>query len=320
LILDLSTLTDDTLVTPNESFFIRTAYPDQLRPSSPWQISVRGLVERPTRLALADLVQHEQQMGVHLLECSGNGRHRQFGLMSAAEWSGIPVTRVLERLELRRSAARILISGFDGHSKPYRGSRAGASWIFTFAELEDQGAFLATRMNGTPLPKDHGEPVRLIVPGWYGCTCIKWVDEVAIVDDTEPATSQMKEFASRTHQDRVPKLARDFKPAAIDQAAMPIRVEKWLVGGDVEYRVIGILWGGARPTKELAIRFNPDTLYVPGEEYDHRQNATWTLWSHLWKPPAPGRYRIELRVDDPKIRTRRLDRGFYARSVELTEA
>ncbi len=147
-------------------------------------------------------------MGAHLLECSGNGRHRRFGLMSAAEWSGVQLSTLLERLEMARTATRVLVSGFDGHSGPHSGSRAGASWVFTFAELETQGAFLATRMNGAPLPKHHGQPVRLIMPGWYGCTCIK---------------------------------------------------------------------GSER-----------------------------------------GRYRIELRVNDPRIRTRRLDRGFYARTVELT--
>jgi len=176
-------------------------------------------------------------------------------------------------------------------------------------------------MNGAPLPRHHGQPVRLIVPGWYACTCIKWVNEIRLVDESEPATGQMREFASRTHQDGTPKLARDFQPAAMDQAAMPIRVEKWRVDGGLEYRVVGILWGGSEPTEALEIRFKSGIFggpYVPVETYDHRQNWTWTLWSHTWKPQEGGRYRIELRVNDPQIRTRRLDRGFYARTAELT--
>ena len=320
LVLDLSTLAEDTLTTSNENFFIRTAFPDQLRESSRWQIAVSGLVERAARVSIEDILAEEEPMGAHLLECSGNGRHRQFSLMSAAEWSGVGVSNLLERLEIAGAATRVLVSGFDGHSSPYRGSREGASWVFTFAELEAQGAFLATRMNGAPLPKHHGQPVRLIMPGWYGCTCIKWVDEIRLVDESEPATGQMKEFASRTHQDGTPELARDFQPAAMDQAALPVRVEKWRVDGGLEYRVVGILWGGNEATNALEIRFKSGIFgapYVPVGAYDHRQNRTWTLRSHTWKPQAPGRYRIELRVKDPEIRTRRLDRGFYARSVEL---
>jgi DMSO/TMAO reductase YedYZ molybdopterin-dependent catalytic subunit len=92
--------------------------------------------------------------------------------------------------------------------------------VFSFDDLERSGAFLATHMSGEPLSLDHGAPVRLIVPGWYGCACIKWVNEPRYVGVEEPATSQMTEFASRTHQDGAPELARDFLPAEIDVAAM----------------------------------------------------------------------------------------------------
>ena len=179
-----------------------------------------------------------------MLECSGNARNGHFGLLSSAEWHGIPLSRVLERLSIRSEATRVSIAGFDDHSEPSSGnSTPGASWIFSFDELASTGAFLATRMNGEPLPADHGAPVRLFVPGYYGCTCIKWVNEIALVDDSAPATSQMVEFASRTHQDGTPSLARDYQPALMDQAAMPVRVEKWLADGRVSYRIVGISVG-----------------------------------------------------------------------------
>jgi hypothetical protein len=79
--------------------------------------------------------------------------------------------------------------------------------------------------------------------------------------------------------------------------------------------VVGIVWGGTRPTKALLIRFRPDMAYVPVERYDHQTNATWTLWTHTWRPQAPGRYLIQLSSADPGLRTRRLDRGYYARRV-----
>ncbi len=321
LLLDLSTLTEDSLTTSNENFFIRTAFPDQLQEISPWEISVSGLVERPARISLEDILAEEESMGAHLLECAGNGRHRRFGLMSAAEWSGVRLSTLLERLEIARTATRVLVSGFDGHSGPHSGSRAGASWVFTFAELEAQEAFLATRMNGAPLPKHHGQPVRLIMPGWYGCTCIKWVNEIRLVDgESELATGQMREFASRTHQRGVPRLARDYRSASADQAAMPIRIEQWRIDGAMRYRIVGILWGGHKIIDRLTLRFNPGESFVPVDVCPAmKHNQPWTLWSHVWDPPGPGRYKMRARIDNWTIPTRRLDQGWYDREVEISE-
>ncbi len=113
-------------------------------------------------------------------------------------------------------------------------------------------------MNGQPLTPDHGAPVRLVVPGWYGCAWIKWVNEIRWVTDDEPATSQMREFAGRTHQEGQPALARDYRRRrAIDTAAMPMRVEQRRVDGATEYRVVGIVWGGTAPVDRLVIALRP---------------------------------------------------------------
>ena len=315
LTLDLASLTPQTLITPNDDFFIRTCEPDQLDPRTSWKIAVHGLVKTPKELALDDLQPHVESQGTHLMECSGNTPRVNFGLISAANWTGISLAKVLARVEPLPKAERVLISGFDKHSAPSARSTPGASWIFTREQLETSGAFLATEMNGEPLPRNHGYPIRMVVPGWYGCTCIKWVDEIAFVADAEPSTSQMLEFAQRTHQQGAPKLARDFQPATIDLAAMPVRVEQWLNEGQLYYRVVGILWGGNRRTDKLVIRFNPDLAYERVESYDHQTNSTWTLWEHPWNPKAPGRYQIQLKVNDPTIRTRRLDMKYYLRTV-----
>jgi hypothetical protein len=175
-------------------------------------------------------------------------------------------------------------------------------------------------MNGAPLPRDHGSPVRLIVPGWYGCACIKWVDRVDLVPDDAAATPQMIEFARRTHQQGQPALAREFTPAVIDAAAMPVRVEKWTAAGRIVYRIVGIVWGGSKPTNALQIRFKSIQPWVAVDDCPMPATSTnWALWSHVWRPEAPGRYEIVLRVNDPAVRTRRLDIFFYTREVQIEE-
>ena len=315
---DLSVLTPEHLVTPIDKFYVRTSASELLQKEGPWTIQVGGLVQEPVKLALNDLKSGAKPMGLHLMECSGNARATRFALLSVADWVGAPIAEVLaDRVKARSSS--VMVSGFDEYPAKSATSIAGADWIFALAELKAAKAFLATEMNGESLTRDHGAPVRLLVPGWYGCTCIKWVNAITFVDENAAATSQMQEFAARTHQQGVPKLARDYRPATIDQAAMPTRVEKWLVDGKIKYRVAGILWGGSRPVKVLEIRFNPEEEYVRVDHFSQASNDPWSFWSHAWTPRAMGTYMIWMRVTDPVVETKRLDSGHYVRSVEVTE-
>ena len=175
--------------------------------------------------------------------------------MSAGHWGGVPLADVLDKQELSGDGL-ILVEGHDTHKAlPETTSQAGCSWIFTRAQIEKAGAFLATEMNGVPLPRDHGAPVRLLVPGWYGCTGAKWVQKIALLPKDAKPTKQMREYASRTHQRR-PKLARDYLPAEIDTAAPPIRVEEWEKDGNRTLHIVGIVWGGDRPVKGLLIHIS----------------------------------------------------------------
>jgi DMSO/TMAO reductase YedYZ molybdopterin-dependent catalytic subunit len=215
----------------------------------------------------------------------------------------------------------VRVSGLDAHPGRSRTSLPGASWIFSLAEIERFRPFLATSMNGAPLAPVHGAPVRLVMPRWYGCASIKWVTDIEFVDDSAPSTPHMREFARRTHQDGIPELAAGFKPASIDQAAMPVRVEKWRVaGGGIRYRVVGISWGGDRITDSFEIGLGRDEAFVPLKICPPpATNDTWNLWSHPWSPKAPGYYQILLRVADRSISTRRLDLYFYIRGLQVDE-
>jgi DMSO/TMAO reductase YedYZ molybdopterin-dependent catalytic subunit len=307
-----------SLVTPNDRFFVRTAVPSTLPGTASWTIRVGGLVHAPVDLPLPALEPLAGPGGRYLIECSGNADQTNYGLMSAADWEGVPLGAVLDRVRPSTSAYRVLVSGVDEEAARPITSVPGASWIFSRDDL--QHALLAVRMNGAPLPRDHGVPVRLVVPGWYGCACIKWVDRVELVADDAPATTQMREFAARTHQSAGASLARDFIPAVIDTAAMPVRVEKWLVDGRLTYRLTGIIWGGVRPTNALSIRFRSGLPWAKVDDCPlPASTLTWSPWTHTWRPEAPGRYQIVLRVDDPALRTRRLDLFFYVREIEIDE-
>jgi hypothetical protein len=214
----------------------------------------------------------------------------------------------------------VLVSGFDHIGQNSQRSIVGASWVYPLASLDKLGAFLAIKMNGVPLPDDHGKPVRMVVPGWYGCTWIKWVNEIRLVGPDEPATSQMVEFAARTHQSEPHKLATDYSPADIQTAATPVRVEKRKTPSGIEYRIVGIVWGGSKPIDRLQIRIGKDTAFVPFSICPAPKTHTmWSLWEYRWKPTAPGIYDIALEAADPSVPQRRLKTGYYVRQVKIDE-
>ncbi len=316
---DLSELAGANQITPTERFYLRTRASKLLPEAKSWRVRIDGLVAATSSMPIENLRRDARTVGVHLMECAGNIGFARFGMISAAEWRGVPLAALLENIKAKKEATHVLVSAFDEYEIKSATSVPGASWVFSREELGATGAFLATEMNGRALTLDHGAPVRLVVPGWYGCTCIKWVDTITLVDGSTEATSQMKEYAARTQQSGVPALAREYQPAMIEQAAMPIRVEKWLISGKIKYRVVGIAWGGSRPVKVLEIRFNPEEDYVRVDQFEQRRNDPWTLWSHAWSPSAPGTYSIRLAVREPAVRARRLDSGYYVRTVDITE-
>ncbi len=312
---DLSLLTPETLITSNERFYIRTRCPTALDLSLPWSIEVGGASGEIEERPVETVISASRSMGVHLLECSGNGG--SFGLLSAAEWSGVPLAEFLALEGVQPPTEHLLISGFDEHPETTDPRVLGANWIYRWQDLIDAGAFLATGMNGVPLPPDHGYPVRLVVPGWYGCTCIKWVNEIRFVGPDELSTAHMREFAGRTEQSTAHERAADYAAALIDLTAVPIRVEQWQLEGEPFYRLVGVLWGGRQLTEDLRIELGADTEAVPVDYFSHEDYRTWSLWSHIWRPASAGVHQLRMQVGESEIRTRRLDRGFYRQRVEI---
>ncbi len=332
MVTDLSLLEPGKLITANDLAYIRTEIPAAAAAhTGPWTLATSGLLAKDGELNLDVIARQSKGMGPHLFECSGNANPSNFGLMSVAEWDGIPLAGIVAGLKPTKEATGVLVSGFDHIGQVSQRSIVGASWVFPLASLDKLGACLAVRMNGEPVPADHGKPVRLVVPGWYGCTWIKWVNEIRLVGPDEPATTQMVEFANRTHQAEPYKLAKDYTPADIQTAATPVRVEKRRTPAGIEYRIVGIVWGGTKAVDRLAIRLQPASGKPQGtvdmstgfEPFTvcptPKTHAMWSLWEYRWKPTAPGTYDIALKVADPSVPQRRLETGYYMRQVTVAE-
>src|SRR5438034_1703677 len=180
------------VVMPNGPFYVRNHFqiPD-LDPST-WRLDVRGLVQRPLSLSLQDLHNMPSQTLVVTLECAGNGRSlltpavdgEQWGLgaVSTAEWTGVPLREVLDRASINPSGREVVFQGADGGRVEGRAGMVHFERSLRLDDARGSEILLAYAMNGEPLPIQHGFPLRVIVPGWYGVASVKWLTEIEVID------------------------------------------------------------------------------------------------------------------------------------------
>ncbi len=242
--------------------------PPTFRRTDAWTLRIGGHVAAPSRaFASAISTPTSGRPSAYLIECSGNADQTNYGLMSTADWEGVPLPAVLDRVRPAAGASRVLVSGVDDDTRTWRTSVPGASWIFTRDELAARDARRSHERRAADARS------RLSRPAHRAGLVRLQLHQVGRSHRSRRQTRRRRrrrcrEFAARTHQPTEqmragePALARDFIPAVIDTAAMPVRVEKWLAGGRIEYRIAGIIWGGSKPTNALSIRFRASEPWV----------------------------------------------------------
>jgi sulfite oxidase len=176
------------------AWYATTAAPD--RPD--WSIRIDGLVQRPRTVAVADLAKMDQVKRVSVLQCAGNGRSYyaakekvaggqwKHGGLGNVEWEGVPLRPFLEDQKVvpADSAHWLTAEGWDQPATP-EGSDFAKSYMLTDRALDN--AILALKMNGEPIPSNHGGPVRLIVPGYYGNMNVKFVTALMFESEQSPS-------------------------------------------------------------------------------------------------------------------------------------
>jgi len=188
----------DGFITPNDRFYVRCHFPIPQIDAKTWRLKVEGEVEKPLELSYAELLRMKSRTVCATLECAGNSRvflmprakgaPWELGAVGNAEWTGVPLSAVLERAEMKASATDVIFEGSDQGEIEEPPRPAGeihyARGVPRDKALKD--ALLAFKMNGGELSPAHGFPVRVIVPGWYGMASVKWL--ARIVASGQPFT------------------------------------------------------------------------------------------------------------------------------------
>ncbi len=196
-------------VTPIGLHYLLTHYDIPDVDAAAWRLDVGGLVERPLSLSLDDLRPRPAVEVAVTMECAGNGRvHIEPHVVSqpwlleavgTARWRGVAVAALLEEAGVQDDAIEVLFTGLD------RGVEGGEEQAYERSlpveEVMAGDAFLAYEVNGVPLPPQHGFPLRLVVPGWYGMTSVKWLSRITLVDEPFDGYQMRHSYRVRHEED-----------------------------------------------------------------------------------------------------------------------
>ena len=178
----------ESYITPVERFFVRSHHYVPTVDAAAWRLGVEGKVGKPLSLTMDELKKLPRVETVSVLECAGNGRglyepsmaglQWTYGSVGNARWAGVRLADVLKRAGVQPGAIEIICDGADVPVGKQPDFQRG----IPIAKAMDPNTMLAYEMNGEALTKDHGFPLRLVVPGWAGDCWVKWLTRIEVRD------------------------------------------------------------------------------------------------------------------------------------------
>jgi DMSO/TMAO reductase YedYZ molybdopterin-dependent catalytic subunit len=296
-------------VTPQASFYVRNHFDAPTLDAANWRLEVKGLVERPLGLRLADLQEMRSNTLIVTLECAGNGRaflHPAtegepwgLGAVGTAAWTGVPLSDVMDRAGPVAAAREVLFRGADsGPVGPARDIR-GFERSLPLDEARQSGALLAYALNGEPLPVQHGYPLRLVVPGWYGVASVKWLTAIEAIERPFSGYFQTEKYVYEWERDGQ-VLREPVNRMRVRALITEPRLDQAVEAGDLVVR--GMAWSGAAPIARVEVSIGggswQEARLLGSPSRDH-----WQAWTLIARVGGPGGTTVAARATDVAGRT-----------------
>jgi len=284
----------DQFITPTKSFYVRTHFPIPNIDKDKWRLSVEGEVERPLEIEYDEFLKLQRRKIPVTLECAGNNRSFlepkvkgvQWGLgaVGTAEWTGIPLSILLERAGVKPNAREVILEGADegelDDAKAPRGKVRFARSVPLAKARAD--VLLAFQMNNVDLPPEHGFPLRAIVPGWYAMASIKWLTRVIAIGRPFTGYYQTLDYAFWRNGELMPLSEMQTKA----QIARPVNGETVLANSNV--RVFGAAWT-CDEIGRVEVSTDAGSTWEQAQLLGESKPHAWRLWQYNWRTPARGR-------------------------------
>jgi len=257
-------------ITPNDDFYV-TSYrsPPDIRVDQ-WSLAVTGLVERPLTLTYPQLLARPAVSEIVTLECVGNGLAAD--AISTAQWDGVPLKSLLGEAGASAQAADVVFRAADGYSDSIPFPRAMSGDVL-----------VVHTMNGVPLPRGHGFPARIIVPGIYGMKNVQWLTEIEVVEQDYKGYYQQKGWSDD----------------AIVKTSSHVDVPGH--GGVLKGReavVQGYAFAGTRGIIRVELSTDGGESWREAALEPGLSPYAWRFWRYRWELPPPGRYSLVVRATD----------------------
>jgi DMSO/TMAO reductase YedYZ molybdopterin-dependent catalytic subunit len=305
----LDSLADVGDTVPNERFFVRNHSATPVIDPATWALRVfgDGLTGDPVELSLSELERLPSTSLTAAVECAGNGRSFFAGQQGApapgtqwalggvgvAEWRGVPLSEVLERAGIGRSAVDVLPEGLDANVVSGGVDLGKVRRPLPVAKALDD-VLLAYEMNGAELPPDHGFPVRLVVPGWVGIASIKWLGRLEV--SARPLfspwnTTSYRMFGPGYPVDSPPLTSQPVKSALelARGAVLPVGRPTTLTGR---------AWSGTAAIRRVEVTVDRGATWVEAELFGANVPAAWARWRLEVELRSPGEHEIWARATD----------------------
>ncbi len=291
----------DGVFTPRDQFFTTQHYGHPVVDPAAFRLRIAGLVDRPTELSLDELRKMKSTELVFGFECSGNRRPLQ-GLTSNGRWTGVPLRAVLERAGVKKEAQEVVFFGADHGDEEveFRGQVTKVDQQFGRSLLRDKALssepLLVYAMNGEPLTRHQGFPLRLLVPGWYGVSNVKWLSEIHVQEDRYLGKFQARWY--RTLKGETVNGEVKWKETAISTLHLKSFIARVSRDGS-RHKVFGIVLNDGTPIKNVEVRvddgpWQPATL----DPATTANKYSWKQFNYTWNGATPGEHTLVSRVTD----------------------
>ncbi len=277
------------------------------------RLELRGLFHKPFAVSAEELQALPARTVRVTMECAGNGRGQlsprypsvpwlEEGV-STAEWTGVPLAMLLDRAQPREEARHIVFRGAD------RGFDRGVEHDFarslSLAEAMREDVLVAYAMQGAPLAPQHGAPLRLVVPRWYGMASVKWLCAIEAIDRPFEGLQQARSYHFRRESGEPGEPCTLMRVNALmAPPGIPdfYSRKRSLPPGSVTIR--GRAWSGSAPIARVELGVGGSWIEAALEPAAHAH--AWTAWRAAWQA-TPGEHELSCRATDASGNTQPLE-------------
>jgi DMSO/TMAO reductase YedYZ molybdopterin-dependent catalytic subunit len=290
----------DGPLTPKDQFFTTQHYGHPVVDPASFALKVSGLVERPKAFSLDELKKMKSTELVFGFECSGNRRPLQ-GLSSNGRWTGVPLRAVLDKAGVKPQAREFVFFGADHGEEDvdFRGQITKVDQQFGRSLTREKALapelLLAYALNGEPLTRHQGSPLRLLVPGWYGVANVKWLSQIHIQEDPYLGKYQARWY--RTLRGEQIDGETKWKETAVTHMQLKSFIARVTKDGS-RHKVLGVVLNDGTPIKSVEVRVDDGPWERATMDPATSGKYSWKLFTYAWNGAKPGEHTIVSRVTD----------------------